>query len=400
MRSDILVINSGSSSLKFSLFSIAPDGTLSAGLHGKIDTDGETPRLSAYDDKGNLVDDHFVLFSEKMSNGIDAALNYFFPWLALHHSEHSIGVVAHRVLHGGALFSEPVRITKEVLAQLDSLIPLAPLHQPHSLAGIRIVARMYPEMLQIACFDTAFHVPQPWVMQAFALPQAISQKEVKRYGFHGLSYEYIVSVLPTHLGSYADGKVVVAHLGSGASMCAIKDRKSVYTTMGFSALDGLMMDTRCGSIDPGVLLYLMHELGMSSNEIQAMLYEQSGLLGVSNISGDMRVLQDSIEPSSAAAIDLYVHTITRELGALAALLGGLEALVFTGGIGQHSMLIRDRICQAAKWLGVEIDVRSNRENASCISAVNSLVSVWVIPTDEELMIARHARVFLESLKVS
>jgi acetate kinase len=281
-----------------------------------------------------------------------------------------------------------------MLAELDALSPLAPLHQPHNLAAVRAIEALQPRLAQVACFDTAFHAGQPWVMQALALPRRITDAGVKRYGFHGLSYEYIAHVLPEHLGVQAEGRVIVAHLGNGASLCALRGRRSVATTMGFTALDGLMMGTRCGSLDPGVVLYLMRERGMTFEEVQTMLYEESGLLGVSGISSDMRTLEASANPDAQRAIDLYVHRIASELGALAASLGGLDALVFTAGIGEHSAAIRARVCRDAAWLGVACDEDANLRHATCISMPESRCSAWVIPTNEELMLAMHAQALL------
>jgi acetate kinase len=278
-----------------------------------------------------------------------------------------------------------------VLKQLKRLCPLAPLHQPHNLAAIELIAALEPALPQFACFDTAFHADQPWEAQTYALPRRLRDAGVKRYGFHGLSYEYIASVLPAQLGALADQRVVVAHLGNGASMCALRNRRSVATSMGFTALDGLMMGTRCGSLDPGVVLYLAMELGMDAKAIEHMLYHESGLLGVSEISSDMRVLEASDDPRAKAAIDLFVHRIHRELGSLAAALGGLDALVFTAGIGEHSNLVRERVCRAAAWLGISLDEEANRAGARRISSAASRASAWVIPTNEELMLTRHAQ---------
>jgi acetate kinase len=272
---------------------------------------------------------------------------------------------------------------------LEQLVPLAPLHQPHNLAAIRSIVSIKPDVPQVACFDTAFHCSQPPVAQAFALPRDLTDQGIKRYGFHGLSYEYISSVLPDYVGSRADGRVIVAHLGNGASMCAIQNRKSLATTMGFTALDGLPMGTRCGSIDPGVILYLLSELHMDAPGITDLLYYRSGLLGVSGLSSDMRELLTSDSPRAAEAIDLFVYHIQRELGSLAAALGGLDVLVFTAGIGEHAAPIRARVCQDLQWLGVQFDETANRSGGPKISNDNSAVSVWVIPTDEDLMIARH-----------
>jgi acetate kinase len=295
------------------------------------------------------------------------------------------------VVHGGVEFSQPTLITAGVLAQLEKLIPLAPLHQPHNLLPIRIGAQRRPELPQVACFDTAFHRTQPDVAQAFALPPEITERGVRRYGFHGLSYEYIAGVLPQFEPKAATGRVVVAHLGNGASMCAMRACKSVATTMGFTAVDGLPMGTRCGALDPGVMLYLMDELKMDARAIEKLIYHQSGLLGVSGVSSDMRALLESQEPRARFAVDLFIHRIGRELGSLAAALGGLDALVFTAGIGEHAAVVRERVCRDAAWLGVHLDASANQAGGPRISADSSSVSVWVIPTNEELMIARHTR---------
>jgi acetate kinase len=276
-----------------------------------------------------------------------------------------------------------------VIDQLEQLVALAPLHQPHNLAAMRAIARMKPDVPQVACFDTAFHSTQPPVAQAFALPRAVTNLGIKRYGFHGLSYEYIAQVLPDYAGAKADGRVVIAHLGSGASMCGLRGRKSLATTTGFTALDGLPMGTRCGTLDPGVLLYLLSERRMDIPTLTDLLYHRSGLLGVSGESSEMDELLTSASPHAAEAIDLFVYRIGRELGSLAAALGGLDALVFTGGIGQYAAPIRARVCQDAQWLGVQLDTAANRAGGPKISTDESAVSVWVIPTDEDLMIARH-----------
>jgi acetate kinase len=285
--------------------------------------------------------------------------------------------------------SENALVTPTVLAKLERLMPLAPLHQPHNLLPIRLINQRGPELPQVACFDTAFHCTQDDVAQAFALPPAITEHGVRRYGFHGLSYEYIASVLPKFEPKAAAGRVVIAHLGNGASMCALRASKSVATTMGFTAADGLPMGTRCGSIDPGVIIYLMDELKMDARAIERLIYQQSGLLGVSGISSDMRALLENREPRAQYAVDLFIYRIGRELGSLAAAIGGLDALVFTGGIGEHATVIRERVCRGAAWLGVELDLNANEEGRRCISTESSSVSVWTIPTNEELMIARH-----------
>jgi acetate kinase len=293
------------------------------------------------------------------------------------------------VVHGGLDYSQPVRVDEAVIAALEKLVPLAPLHQPHNLAPIRVLLERTPALPQVACFDTAFHHGQPGVAQAFALPKAITDRGVQRYGFHGLSYEYIAHTMAKYDARAAAGKTVVLHLGNGASMCAISAGRSVASTMGFTAVDGLPMGTRCGSLDPGVLLYLMDELGMDARAIEKLIYQQSGLLGVSGISSDMRTLETSADPAATAAIDLMIYRIGRELGSLAAAMGGLDAIVFTAGIGENSRGLRTRVCADAAWLGVDVDHAANEANGPRLSTGASRVAAWVIPTNEELMIARH-----------
>jgi acetate kinase len=292
-------------------------------------------------------------------------------------------------------YSQPVLIDERVIAALDALVPLAPLHQPHNLAAIRAIAATAPEIPQVACFDTAFHRTQPPVAQAFALPREISAKGVRRYGFHGLSYEYIASALPRLAPDCAQGKLVVAHLGNGASMCAIENGRSIATTMGFTAVDGLPMGTRTGALDPGVVLYLMQHEGMSAEAVEHLIYHRSGLLGVSGLSSDMRTLLASDLPAAKEAVDLFVYRTGRELGSLAAALGGLDALVFTAGIGEHAAEIRAQVCRNARWLGIALDEDANAKGGPRISQRGSSVSAWVIPTDENLMIARHTRRLLD-----
>lgn len=394
MRGNFLVINSGSSSLKFAIFGSQPGAMLARTAHGRIEDIGAAPRLLAWGLDEALLEDRYITLATDAAPGQDEALTVLLKWLERHAVNQALLAVGHRVVHGGALSARPTRITPDVIAQLEQFNPLAPLHQPHGLAAIRAIASLQPDLPQFACFDTTFHVTQSWAAQAFALPQRITQAGVKRYGFHGLSYEYIASELPAHLGRRAEGRVVVAHLGNGASLCALHARKSVATTMGFTALDGLMMGSRCGSLDPGVVLYLLTEYGMSAKEVEKLLYEQSGLLGVSGISSNMRTLEASSEPDAEAAITLYVHCIIRELGALVAILGGLDALVFTAGIGEHSVAIRRRVCLAAAWLGLELDEDANRTHRCRISAAHSRVSALVIPTNEEWMIAQHTQVLI------
>jgi acetate kinase len=299
--------------------------------------------------------------------------------------------IGHRVVHGGAEYTEPVRVDAEVLEHLRRLVPLAPLHQPHHIAVIETLLERAPGLPQVACFDTAFHATQPWVAQEFGLPHEISERGVRRYGFHGLSYEYIAWVLPQFDRKAAAGRVIVAHLGSGASMCAIRAGTSVASTMGFSAAEGLMMGTRSGTLDPGVILFLMDEYKMDARAIEKLIYERSGLLGVSGISSDMRTLLASDDPRAREAVDLFVYRISRELGSLVAALKGVDSLVFTGGIGENSHVIRARICEDARWLGVELDRESNERGGPHVSRSQGAVSAWVIPTNEELVIARHTQ---------
>ena len=399
-NSAILVLNAGSSSIKFAAFDCAVAGTpqpdLQRRLHGEIDGLGASARLLAWHHDGTPLPDDGMSGIPDTPQGYVHALRLLLEWLSRQLSGHTVCAVAHRVVHGGEVFTQPVRATAELLAQLDTLSPLAPLHQPHNLAAIRVIADLHPDLPQFACFDTAFHAGQAWAMQAYALPRRVRDAGVRRYGFHGLSYEYIASVLPQHLGALADQRVVVAHLGNGASMCALHHRRSVATTMGFTALDGLMMGTRCGSLDPGVVLYLATTMGLDMPAIEAMLYKESGLLGVSELSSDMRTLEASDDPRAEQAIRLFVSRINQELGRLAAMLSGLDAIVFTAGIGEHSSTVRQRVCEAAAWLGIDIDTEANRTGLPCITTPTSRVSAWVIPTNEELMLARHAQTLLQT----
>ena len=309
-------------------------------------------------------------------------------------SQHRIVAVGHRVVHGGTDYLAPVRLDRTVIARLEKLNPLAPQHQPHNLRSIRILKEREPQLMQVACFDTAFHRTNPELAQMFAIPLELTAAGVRRYGFHGLSYEYIASVLPTYDRRAAMGRSVVFHLGNGASMCALAAGRSVATSMGFTALEGLPMGTRCGSIDPGVILYLQNEYKMDVRAVENLIYNESGLLGVSGISSDMRTLLATGEPRAKLAIDLFIYRIGRELGSLAAVLGGLDALVFTAGIGENAPLIRERICTNAEWLGAKLENAANDNGGPRISASSSRVTAWVIRTDEELMIARHTHALL------
>lgn len=396
MREPILVINAGSSSCKFSVFETAPDRTPLPGPHGQIDGIGfgaeRSPRIEVFDGRGRRL-------TEKPIAGHDheSAIAAIHEWFAAHiGSAAGFAGVGHRVVHGGLSYSSPVLIDDKVIAELEKLVPLAPLHQPHNIAAIRGIAKVAPNVPQVACFDTAFHTTEAPLAQEFALPRELTAKGVRRYGFHGLSYEYIVSMLPRIAPHCASGKVIVAHLGNGASMCAIENGRSVATTMGFTALDGLPMGTRTGSLDPGVILYLLQHEGMDAAAIEHLLYERSGLLGVSGLSGDMRVLLASDLATAKEAVDLFVYRIGRELGSLTAALGGLDALVFTGGIGERAAEIRSRVCSDARWVGITIDEAANAAHGPRISRTDAKVSAWVVPTDENVMIARHTRQLLDS----
>jgi acetate kinase len=387
MSEALVVLNAGSSSLKFSIF--LDEAAPRLLLHGQIEGLSTRPRFVARAG-GDVVAEKD--WGAGAPLGHDGAIDYLLSWgrdgvLG----EHPIAAVGHRVVHGGARFSQPVRVDAAILAALEALVPLAPLHQPHNLAAIRAVARMAPSVTQVACFDTAFHRAQPPVAQAFALPRRFADEGVRRYGFHGLSYEYVAAALPSVDPAAAAGRTVVAHLGNGASMCALSGGRSIATTMSFTALDGLVMGTRCGSIDPGVLLYLMDRHGMDRRALEELLYEQSGLLGVSGQSSDMRELLARSDAAAAEAVDLFVYRVGRELGSLAAALRGLDALVFTGGIGENAASIRARVCRDATWLGLELDEEANARGGPRISRAGSRVSAWVIPTNEEAMIALHTR---------
>jgi acetate kinase len=387
MADAILVLNAGSSSLKFSVFDTGGGGfrlTLSGQAEALYTP---SPKFKAKDAHGAEVDARTWEGNGAFGHG--EALAYLIEFLQAHAGDSNLVAVGHRVVHGGVAYSRAVRVTRSLVSELAKLNPLAPLHQPHNLKPIEIVAQMRPKLPQVACFDTAFHRAQPELAQAFALPPSITDLGVRRYGFHGLSYEYIASVLPKIDAKAAAGRTVVAHLGNGSSMCAMVGGRSVASTMGFTAVDGLPMGTRCGNLDPGVILYLMDSLGMDARAIEDLVYKKSGLLGVSGISSDMRTLLASANPRAKLAVDLYTYRLGRELGSLAAAAGGLDALVFTGGIGEHAAPIREAACRAAQWLGVQLDPVANQAGGPLVSTAGSGVAVWVLPTNEELMIARH-----------
>ncbi len=384
------MLNAGSSSLKFAVFGIHDEGRwLARHYQGEIDGIGARACFSVTDASGGVIVREPLGASGGGRVDHERALAVLLEWMRRETGGQVLIAAGHRVVHGGLRFSAPARVDSGVLDALESLVPLAPLHQPYNLAGIRALAALRPDLPQVACFDTQFHRTQPRLAETFALPRALTEAGVRRYGFHGLSYEYIARALPRVVGPAGEGRVVVAHLGAGASMCAMRGRQSIATTMGFSALDGLPMGTRCGALDPGVILYLLRERGANVTDLTDLLYHKSGLLGVSGISADMRDLLTNEAPAARDAVDLLVYRIGRELGSLAAALGGLDVLVFTAGIGEHAVLVRARVARGAEWLGVRLDEAANARHGPRISADDSRVSAWVIPTDEELMIARH-----------
>lgn len=396
MTQAILVLNAGSSSIKFSLFDAATgEGPAAPLFDGELEGLGHAIHFIAKDATGTAIVNETVDGPPTHEHALSALI----AWIEAH-DDIDLSAAGHRVVHGGDLFAGPALISEAVIAQLKTLSPLAPLHQPHNLDAIAALSKLHPGLAQVACFDTSFHSTQPKVASDYAIPRSLTAEGVKGYGFHGLSYEYIVSVLPQHIGDDAGGRIVIAHLGHGCSMCAIRNRESAATTMGFSALDGLMMGRRCGSIDPGVLLYLLQERGMTPEALSDLLYQESGLLGVSGLSDDMRDLLASNDPHAREAVAMFVYRIGRELGSLAAALGGLDALVFTGGIGENAAEIRRRVCQGAEWLGVSLDEAANQSNGPRISLHGNWPSVWVIPTNEDLVIARHTRALLKLADVA
>jgi acetate kinase len=388
MRNAIAVLNVGSSSIKFSVY-LDAGGELEPDLHGQFERIRVAPRLVARDAAGRVLVDR--KWPEGTDLGHERALDHLHGFLRETLAQHRLVAVGHRVPHGGSAHREPALIDAALIASVERLVPLAPLHQPYALIAVRSVLAALPGLPQVACFDTSFHQTIPEVEQRFAIPAALHDLGVRRYGFHGLSYEFIASALPRFDSRAAAGKTVVLHLGSGSSACAMDGSRSIATTMGFTALDGLPMSTRCGAIDPGVILYLIEERGMDARAVEQLLYQQSGLLGLSGISSDMRTLLDSPDPRAKLAVDVFCHRVGREMGSLAAALGGLDALVFTGGIGENAAAIRERICQRAAWLGVELDEVANARRGPCISTPSSRVKAWVIPTDEERIIAQHTR---------
>jgi len=380
----IVVLNAGSSSIKFCTFR-RRDGGLERELRGQVSGLGTAPRLSARCGAEVVVDRVLGAPAANHAEALGILLDFLRAEL---HGETIVGV-GHRVVHGGREFMAPTRVDAGILERLQRYVPLAPLHQPHNLAAIRLMIERLPGVPEVACFDTAFHRTIPEVAQLFALPPRFAEAGIRRYGFHGLSYEYVASVLPSLDARAATGRTVVFHLGNGSSMCALAGGRSVATTMGFTAVEGLPMGTRTGAMDPGVLLFMIDELGMSVREVERLLYHESGLLGMSGISSDMRDLLASDAAAAQLALDVFVYRARRELGSLAAALGGLDAVVFTAGIGENQPEIRRRICRDAGWLGLELDDAANERHGPRISVAGSRVSAWVVPTDEEAMIARH-----------
>ena len=387
MNSAVLVLNSGSSSVKFALYR-SGDGDSHRLLSGQIDNIEQAPQLSLREASGE-TSEHALQTHSGPGRTRAEALSYLIDMLSQRAGGTGVLAAGHRVVHGGARYREPVVVDRDVLVVLESFIPLAPLHQPHNLAAIRALIDAAPGLPQVACFDTAFHSTQPRLATLYALPRELETRGVRRYGFHGLSYEYVASVLPDYLGDRAGGRVVVAHLGNGSSLCAMHERRSVATSMGFTALEGLVMGTRPGSLDPGVLLYLLQEMRLDAAAVGELLYHRSGLLGVSGISHDMRELLASTDARAAEAVDLFVYRAITQIGGLVAALEGLDTLVFTAGIGEHAASVRERICKGLAWLGLELDPAANARHGPRLSREGSPVSAWVIPTNEELMIARH-----------
>ena len=389
MTSRLLTLNAGSSSVKFAVYEIAGD-TLTLQLRGQIAGIGAAPRLEAKDAQGQAL-----TFTASTIADHRAALAHLLGWLKQTGHGEGLAGAGHRVVHGGTDFTEHCRLTSDAIEQLAALEPLAPHHQPHNVAAIRALASQMPALPQVACFDTAFHATQPPEARRLALPRELTAKGLLRYGFHGLSYEYVTQRLRELTDGALPQKLVIAHLGNGASMCAVRDGRSIATTMGFSTLDGLIMATRIGALDPGVILHLMRAEGYGLKELEDLLYNKSGLLGLSGFSPDMRTLLASPEPAAREAVTQYCYRIGRELGSLAAALGGLDALVFTGGIGENAAPVRAAVCRDAAWLGIELESAANDVGDQLITTKTSRTAAWIVPTDEELVIAAHTRRLLE-----
>jgi len=387
LDSVILTLNAGSSSLKFAVFALAKGGEPGGLASGQIEGIGATAQGSVTATSGEKSALAFDPSLRRIDH--EAAMTAILGWLKQAGYDASVVAVGHRIVHGGAVYAAPVLIDDATLAKLRALIPLAPLHQPHNVAGVEAAMKAFPSIPQVACFDTAFHRSQPFVDDTFALPRSFYDEGVRRYGFHGLSYEYITRSLRKTAPQIAREDVIIAHLGNGASMCAVRDGHAVATTMSFTALDGLAMGTRCGQLDPGVVLYLLTEKKMSADAISNLLWKNSGLKGMSGLSQDMRELEASSSPAAREAIAYFVSRIRRELAGLAATVGGAEGVVFTAGIGEHSWRVREAALEDMEWMGIHLDTQANRANAEIISASDSPTTVFVIPTNEELMIAEH-----------
>jgi acetate kinase len=387
MTNAILTLNAGSSSLKFSLFEAAGGG-LTRRADGGVTGIGDSPRFQARVG-GELVAERGA--PDGGGQDHEAFLDEILRFAEAQLGDDQLAAVGHRIVHGGAEFTGPARLDADVMAKLEALSPLAPLHQPHNLAAVRAMARARPDVAQVGCFDTAFHHGHAAEVDRFGLPREWEARGVRRYGFHGLSYEFIAGRMRELDPDLAAGRMIVAHLGAGASLCAIQGGRSIDTTMGFSVLDGLLMATRCGALDPGVILYLAASHGLTAAALEDMLYRRSGLLGVSGISDDMRVLLASGEPAARDAVDLFVFRIVREIGALAASMGGLDGVVFTAGVGEHAPAVRERVCARLDWLGASLDAAANARGDPCISAPASRLALWAVPTDEEQVIARQTR---------
>ena len=386
MPDAILALNAGSSSIKFALFEVVGASGLSLRSKGGIEGVGGDPHFTAADAAGAVLEDQHWRGKDA---AFDTMLGALLAWAEGHVQPDTLVAAGHRVVHGGRDFTAPVRLTAEIVQQLDALTPLAPLHQPHSLAPIRTLMALRPGLPQIACFDTAFHSTMPAIATRFALPREYEDAGVRRYGFHGLSYEYIARALRQQAPGLAAGRVVVAHLGNGASLCAMQDGRSQDTTMGFTALDGLVMGTRCGTLDPGVVLYMLQQKGLDAHAVEHVLYARSGLLGVSGLSSDMRTLLASADKRAREGTELFAFRVGQQTAAMAASMSGLDGFVFTGGIGEHAEEARAMVCARLHWLGVELDATANSSGAARISTPASRVEVRVIPTDEEATIARH-----------
>ena len=400
MKDVILILNAGSSSVKFAVYGAEHDAmeheNLARLLSGSVtDIGSKQPRFMAVGTHENSNADIKRIKQNTNIKDHAQALHLILEWLETEMAHLNFVAIGHRVVHGGSIFGQPIFVDKSVLERLEALIPLAPLHQPYALYAIEMLLEQKPELFQVACFDTAFHSTMPEREQYFALPEKLFTEGIRHYGFHGLSYEYIVNRMPAYLGDTANGKVVIAHLGHGASMCAVLNGQSVATSMSFTPLDGLPMGTRSGAIDPAIVLYLLAQ-GQTTDEVSDLLNHQSGLLGLSGISDDMQTLLESPDEKAKKAIDYFCYRISRELASLAAALGGLDTVVFTGGIGEQAPLIREKVCCQSSWLGVDLDAEANLQNVNHISTPSSRVSVWMIPTDEELVIAGHTQRLLKS----